>query len=82
MSKQTVKVKSHAKWTKIKNSYDTHHRQDNKTAIEFAFAIAYTLRSYYMNEECEIRGKCLDSWVTIDGKRYNYMSEVDMALIK
>lgn len=51
---------SNAKWTKIPDSQDSHQ------SFEHANAVCMLLREDYgsYKRPCEIRGYCLDSWVT------------------
>jgi len=66
-----IKYFSNAEWTKIGNSSDQH---DN---IEFARGICERLMSEYnkWGRECDTRGKCLRTWVTI-GKAGSYDERV------
>ena len=54
------RYKSNAKWTKMSDSYDVHDTE------EFAKAICERLLEEYgtSTQGCEIRGKCLKTWVT------------------
>lgn len=61
MSKKSKLFFSNAKWTKIKNSHDSH------LGFEFARGVCESLLYRYGidgHEECEIRGRCLKTWVT------------------
>jgi hypothetical protein len=51
--------KSHAKWSKIDDSYDIHDSE--KTANSIASRL---LSTYNRFNPCDIRGTCLKTWVT------------------
>ena len=51
--------KSHAKWTKIDDSYDIH--EDEKSANAIASRL---LTTYNKFNPCSIRGVCIKTWVS------------------
>ena len=57
---------SNAKWSKIGNSQDSHNNWDDPALNKHtARIICQRLMEEYGNiAECDIRGKCLEVWVT------------------
>ena len=58
------KITSNARWSKIKNTQDTHHN------YEYAVRICQILiNDFGKHSPCELRGVCLESWVEVDGEK-------------
>lgn len=57
---------SNASWTKVGNSRDSHYTRGQFTALNGAMAVCERLLEDYgaKTRGCEVRGHCLDSWVT------------------
>ncbi len=72
---------SNAKWSKIGHSDDRHCNSTSDKNREFAFAICNTLLDRWGQgrEPCEIRGTCLETWVTDkDGNKVELNKQADI----
>ena len=57
---------SNANWSKINDTSDKHCNHDSAEENKaMAFSVCWGLMDNYGNgKECEVRGECLDTWVT------------------